>query len=352
MCLRKIHKQQGPKKIFVIYGDLHLTGCQLPSALRKIPIFRKALLSKVFQNYEPIYFQALNRGLEQKIELLQFKSGDFCIQSVPPWVKWQSYLFFLENTFDRQYDESEEDLDHTDQVAKLVEFLAAEFKVQVDSSELAVYTASDTRVYSRIRQALAKREWATVKKWMGEERSFYVPELKFGYLGRITVNHIAALAGEYIHAALARRQRVYFSGPKDFERQIWIQTMAYLGSKVINHKRKTNSLEDLRKSLLLGDTKEGRRDVLLLALHQKVREITYLKHGGRGVGLRNRKRVTATYIEAARLLGAMLGEKVYHLYQSQKISRAQVVELFKKPVGDSEFNKSYYRLIKFIYSKE
>jgi hypothetical protein len=321
-----------------------LSRTQLPAAIRRLSVFRRTRLCRIFQNFEPVYFQALQKGLEHKIELLQFRNGDFCIQSVPPWVKWQSYLFFLENSFDRQMDDADDELDCTDQVAKLVAFLAEEFKVPVATDELAVYTASDTRIYARIRQVLKPREWSVVKKWIAEQRTFYVPELKYGYLGRWTVNHIATLAGEYVHALLAERRRLYFAGTRDFERQIWIQAMAYLGSKVINHKRKTNSIEDLRRSLLRADTKDGHRDVLLLALHQKVREITFIRQqhllplsGGRRDG--------GTFIDAARLLGAMLGERIYLNYQGQKISRAKLVDLISQPVDERNFPKKYYQIL-------
>lgn len=347
ICIRKIHHRFPGQKIFVIYGDLHLSKAQLPASIRKQEGLKKTKIKRVFQNNESLYFRALHHGLESKIEHIQFKSGDFCVQSVPPWIKWQSYLLFLEKTFDRQIDEFEDDVDHTDHVAKLAQFLSEEFKVKLTGTHLAVYSADDTHIYTKIRQRLSKGEWKVVKKWITEQRTFYIPELESGYLGRVTVNHTATLAGEYLHAFLSGRKHIYLNGQKDFERQIWIQAMAYLGSKVINHKRKTNSIEDLRKSLLAGDSKEGNRKVLLLALHQKVREISFLTNGNL-IPLQKNKIDNVVYADAARLLGAMLGEKIYVLYRHKKWNLKDLMDQMGLSLEDEKFRFIYYKVLNGI----
>lgn len=347
VCLRKVHQVYPDRKIVVIYGDLHLTKSQLPASIKRQSCFRWSRIQRVFQNDEALYFSALNRGLESKLEVVQFRSGDYCIQSVPPWVKWQSYLLFLENTYDRQIEEFDGDIDPTDHVAKLIDFLASEFKVKAHHSSLAIYTADDTHVYGKMRQALHRREWAVVKKWIGEQRSFYVPEMAIGYLGQVTVNHTANLAGEYLHACLSQRRALCFFGRKDFERQIWIQAMAYFGSKVINHKRKTTSVDDLRKSLLLGETKERNRRVLLLALHQKVREVSFFA-SGKLMRLKKVNGDDSTFVDAARLLGAMLGEKIYQHYRANKWSHSVLKKILSVSVEVEDFPEKYYKVAKMV----
>lgn len=347
ICLRRLKLKYPKKKIIVIYGDLHLSNRQLPLSIRKQSCFQKTKILRVFQNNERLYFQALKLGLENQLEVLKLKSGDYCIQSVPPWVKWQSYLLFLEDTLDRQIDELENDVDHTDHVAKLVSFLTAEFKLANKHSTLAVYTANDTHVYAKIRKILPSKEWNVVKRWIGEQRSFYIPELGFGYLGRVTVNHTAILASEYLHSVLSRRRRLYFSGSKDFERQIWIQAMSYLGSKIINHNRKTSSLEELRRSLLNGSAKGANRKILLLALHQKVREIGFLANG-KLMSLKSNYGDEFTYVDAARLLGAMLGEKIYIYYRKNRVNVSEMVKLMRLPIEGENFKLKYYKILKIM----
>jgi hypothetical protein len=347
ICLKKI-KQKNPKsKVILIYGDLHLAKNQLPLAIKSNEFFCHSKLVRVFQNSEQLYFQALEKGLESKIEIVQFKSGDFCIQSVPPWVKWQSYLLFLENTYDRQIDDWDFDVDHTDHVAKLVNFLSEEFKIKLKNSKLAIYTANDPGVFFKIRKALSKLEWQVIKKWITDQRSFYIPELELGYLGQVTVNHTATLAGEYVHAIMAKRKNIYIASVKDFEKQIWIHAMAFMGSKVINHKRKSNSIEDLRRALLMKETSQRHRQVLLLALQQKVREIRFVSHG-QWLPLEGARTLDLSiYSEASRLLGSMLGEKIYNLYQSKRWSLEKIKQLMKIPLeSNDKFNQFYYKVLK------
>lgn len=350
MYIKRIYQQFPHKKIIVIYGDLHLAKNQLPAALKKYKEFRKVSIKRIFQNSENLYFQALRRGLETKIELIQFKDGDFCVQSVPPWVKWQSYLLFLEKNYDHQIDEWGTDIDHTDHVAKLVGFLGAEFKMKLKPAHLAVYTADDTQIYAKMRKVLKKTEWFMVRKWITDQRSFYLPPLEIGYLGQTTVNHAAMLAGEYVHAQFSRRTSVFSSGVKDFERHIWIQAMAYLGSKIINHKRKTSSLEDLKKSILMRETNKRQRQVLLLALQQKVREIRFLSHGQVA-----QLRIGATkhdyFIDSARLLGSMLGEKIFHLYHSQRWPLDKLKKTMHHSVEKTNFHQKYYQILREVYTR-
>lgn len=345
ISLRKIHRRFPHRKIVIIYGDLHLSSGQLPAAIKKNIGIPAKKIKRVFQNDEELYFHALSRGLENRLEYLQLRSGDFCVQSVPPWVKWQSYLLFLENTYDRQIDDWEGDIDHTDHVAKLVVFLGSEFKLKLKDLYPAIYTAEDTQLYSRIRDHLKKTEWLVVRGWISQQKSFFIPHLQAGYLGRVTVNHTAALAGELVHAFLSKRGSLYVAGDKDFERQIWIQAIAYFGSKIINHKRKTNTLEDLRKSLVGSDSKGKNRKILILAINQKVREVSYFTHGGL-LGLKKGEYDDFTFTEAAKLLGAMLGEKLYLLYRSKKWSRSEVVKMMKMPLDGARFQKYYYGIVK------
>jgi len=350
MCVKRVSQQFPHRKIIVIYGDLHLAKGQLLTALKKYAEFRRLTIKRVFQNSESLYFQVLHRGLESKIELIQFKSGDFCVQSVPPWVKWQSYLLFLEKNYDRQIDEWDSEIDHTDHVAKLVDFLCAEFKLKFKPSHLAIYTANDTQIYAKMRKSLKPIDWLMVRKWITDQRSFYLPQLEIGYLGQTTVNHTATLAGEYVHSHLSKRKGVFSSGVKDFERHIWLQAISYLGSKVINHKRKTNTLEDLKKTILMRETNKKQRQVLLLALQQKVREIRFLSHG-QVVRLRKGIASNDCFVDSARLLGSMMGEKIYFLYHSRRWSLEKLKKVMRYSLEDVDFPQKYYKILREVNTR-
>lgn len=348
MALQKIKKKHPQAQIVTIYGDLHLSSRQLPKAVRLQKPFKEANFLRIFQNYEPLYFSLLRKGLESHVDLIRFKNGDFCLQSVPPWVKWQSYHLFLEQTFDSQIDASEREFDLTDHVAKLVRFLAAEFHFRISSQGLAVYTAEDSYVYERMKKNMTASEWTAVRYQLLRERSFYVPSLQVGYLGQVTVNHGASLAGEYVHALTCKRKSLYLQGIQDFERQIWIGALSYFGSKIINHRRKTSSVSDLRKALLLGGIKPEAKKALLLALHQKVREISFATTEHRARLLKSRYD-NETVLGASKLLGAMLGERLYTVYRAGRWSTEGVREAFRHDLSGDDFIDYYYRQVRFFF---
>jgi hypothetical protein len=348
--IKKMHRKHPQSLIVVIYGELHLAKNQFPRAIQKNFGGRKKLnIARIYQNYEPIYFRLTQRALETNVEYIRFKSGDFCVLSVPPWVKWQSYLLFLEQSYDKELDDL--DIDYTDHVVKLVQFLRQALNLKIGTDSVSVYTVGDEYFYRKIMSDLPAREFKRVKALIAKERSFYLPQMQMGYLARMSLSHTSILAAEYMHAILSERRSMHLSGQSDFLRQIWIQAMKYFGAKLINHKRKTDSLEDIRRSLLSGSTKDPKdKDALILSLQQKVREVSYLTTG-RKPKYRVKKNDPSVFWDAARLLGGMIGEKYFMAFHKSLISQKYLVNLLKHSLEDRSFEKFYYKQIQAIEVK-
>lgn len=335
--------------VLVLYGDLHLADKHLPSEVVKK---NKSLkICRVFQNSESLYFQLAKKGLENKTDLLRSSRGDYCVLSVPPWVKWQNYYLYLEHQYDVGFDDQEaEERDHTDHVVSLVEFLAKFLKVKVPLDELSVYTASDEIFFEKIQQELKHADYRIVKKMVSRGRSFFIPKLKIGYLARLSVNHTAVLAADYVQAQVSSRKGLNLGGEDDFERQIWIQALIYLGSKIINHKKKTDTLEDLKQTLMQSSRHDlVGREAMQIALHQKVREVNLLNSGRLGLS-KSTPAGSESLWEAARLLGGMMGERLYNGFHHKKISRERIVTFMKKSVEVDYFSNFYYEVIEFVES--
>jgi hypothetical protein len=183
---------------------------------------------------------------------------------------------------------------------------------------------------------------------ISKERSFYIPELQMGYLARMSLSHTSILAAEYMHAILSQRNSMYLSGQTDFLKQIWIHAIKYFGAKLINHKRKTDSLEDIRHSLLSGSFKGlENKDALMLALQQKVREVSFLSTG-RKPKYNIKKSDPTVFWDAARLLGGMIGEKYFMAFRHSLITRKYIVTILKHSLDDRSFEKFYYKQIENI----
>ncbi|MBK9322562.1 MAG: ChaN family lipoprotein [Bdellovibrionaceae bacterium] len=336
--------------VFAIYGDLHLADGHIPAAVVKLlgPGFKKKIF-RLFQNSEKIYFQLLEKELDSSVDVIELSSGAFCLQNVPPWVKWQNYLMYLEQTYDVGLSEHEESVDSTDHINSYIKIISEELGRGMKADDLAVYTAQDQQLWTRLRSRFNVEELRWIENLIEEENSFYLPELGIGYLARPTVNHAATLAAKYIHAKLAGSELSFFRMPKDFLRNVWIEGLAYFGSKIINHKRKTDTVSDLRTALSSRGSGGGNREPVKLALAQKMHELMMVSNRQQTRAVLQPKQKTS-YILASRLLGGMMGERLYSAYHKKLLSKATIGNFLRKSMMNDNFNIAYYEMMEIIES--
>ena len=300
----------------------------------------------VFQNSEQIYFSLLEKGLELTVDVVRLNKGKYCILSVPPWVKWQNYLMFLEQAADFELGE-EDRIDPTDQIAKYAEIIAQDLGVEINLNEFSVETAGQSQFWSRLKSQIGAKELGWYQTYIQSNRSFYLPQLKLGYLARFSVNHAAAIAASIVYSQISSWQIFPWRMPKDFLRLIWLETLQFFASKMINPKRKSDTVLDLRAALSSKLPDDQGREALQLALSQKMQELLYLIEGRRVRKLPQPKH-KGSYIEAAQLLGGIMGEKLYHAYRNQLLSRKKLHLLLKKPIASAQFSEIYYEALKLI----
>ncbi len=340
--------------VFVIYGDLHLAGPHIPEEITKAlgAPFAKKILS-IFQNSERIYFQLLKQELEASTELVRLSQNIFCLMSVPPWVKWQNYLLYLEQAYDLELDEDDDEdevaLDYTDHIGRYVKIISEELGAPVSEANLSVYTARDPSFWSQVRQAYDAKSLALIEFMIAEEMSFYLPEISAAYLARGTVNHAASLAMRYVHAQLSGVKRLLVPNAHDFLPMIWLEGMAYFGSKIINHKRKADTIADIKASLASRGPGYLGKEALQLAISQKMHELMMIT-GVAQSRPQNKPLKKGSYLIAAQLLGGMLGERLFGGYRKKLVSSVTLLSFLKKPVDQEGFNIVYYDMLEVIES--
>ncbi len=327
--------------IFVMYGESHMASKTLMKGFDK----KGVKYLKIFQNIDEIYFELMDLNKEDDIDVVKFNQNEYCVMNVPPWVKWQSHLMYLENKYDHEIEN--ESLDFTDYIDQYIRLISQELKVNINSKNLSVYSSFDFSFLKRLHSNTTRDEYSFYKMLIEEERTFYIPRLGFGYLGRSTINQASSLAMQYVYFQLNKIKDIKYVLPEHFLSLIWIEAISYFGSKLINPKRKTETIADIRKRILDSDTKEIKKEPLKLALFQKTREIMILS--GRPV-LRNKMEIrrNSSYIRCANLLGSLLGEKIYKGYKGKFINLEFVVSLINKKIGTASFDLFYYEMLEVI----
>jgi hypothetical protein len=347
--LHGILKKHPEAIVFAIYGDLHLAANHIPNEVLRLtgPGFRKKIF-RLFQNSEKIYFQLLEQELENSVDVVELSKDAFCLLNVPPWVKWQNYLMYLEHTYDLGLEEDGGSVDYTDHISGYVKIISEELGKPLACDDLSVYTAQDHHLWTQLQQHFNPKELRWIETLIEEENSFYIPDLGIGYLARPTVNHAATLAAKYVHAKWSGSTKSFLAMPEDFLRQIWIEGLAYYGSKIINHKRKTDTVTDIRTALALRGS-SGNKESLMLALSQKMHELMVVSDRPqvRPVVRPKKKR---SYLVASTLLGGMMGERVYSAYRKGLLSKTTVTNFFKKSLMEENFNVAYYEMMEIVES--
>lgn len=342
----KLRKKYSGHQVFVIFGDLHLASGHLPKSLAKKrdrrDIFRTLT---VFQNSEKIFFRLLEKEQEVSVDVVRLSRDQFCLISVPPWVKWQNFLMYLEGHLDRELHG--EAIEYTDHVGRYLSLLAQDFGEKALIHDFSIYTPEDEKFWSLMQKKFNTKQLRNFEALIQESKSFYVPELKIGYLARPTVNHAAQLAMAILHAQMCKWKESPLAGSDEFLKMIWLEAVQYFGTKMINPKRKTDTLQDIRAALASRYPQDLGQEALQLALHQKMRELLALT-GQNSKWNTFRPRKAGSYREAARLLGGLLGEKLYTGLRKHMLSLSTLLNLFRKPVDGPDLAKFYFEIIELV----
>ncbi len=341
-------KKDPKRKIYVLFGDLHIAQKHLPNEFKfqSLKLGLKISRLSIFLNPEVIYFKLAEKGLENKIEIVRLSSNQYCVMGSPPWVQWQSYLMYLERSTDQMLQDEDPEFDPTDEVRALVELVCSDLNLKVATNELAVYSSYNEKIWRLIGRQVAKKDFKIVDELIEDGRSICFSQSGVCYLARPSVNHVAELAGQYLHAKISKRKKFFWNMPTDFEKQIWCEAMSFFLSKLINHKRYSYSLLDLNQKLR-ENASAGEQEILKLALDHRMGEVLFLHH------MKKRKqsfmpRRKTSYLFAARILGSMMGERLYIALQSNKIKLDEIVDFLKFDPQHADFMEFYSKILRWL----
>jgi uncharacterized iron-regulated protein len=340
--LAGVRKKKPDSLIYVIFGDLHIAREHLPAEMERLsPSLRHVI---IHLNSDRIYFQLAAQGLEQSVDVVRLPKDEFCVISSPPWVKWQSYLLYLDRTADQDLEDPEgTGYDATDQVAGLVRLIASDLKLGFKIDDLSVYTHDDERIWRTLKKILNREELAIAEGLLAGGKSFFLPGSGIAYLSRGTINHAASIAGYYVHAKQSKLKRPLWRLPKDFQSLVWSEAISYFLSKLINHKRQSETLFDLQAQLQALSQQEPGREATKLALDHTLSELLWLRQRRRRPTMKPRRK--SSYVEAARIVGGMTGERLYLAFRSRKLNEKSVVALLRLDPSKNGFGSTYVKLL-------
>ncbi len=344
--LKKIHNLHPQHKILVQYGDLHIASTHLPKQIkRKIP---RADICVIYQSPEVLYFKIMEKQKELSTDVVKLTDDKWALNVLPPWIKWQDYLLYLESGYDKRIKIS--DIDPTDSVSQSVELLSKSFGLKTDPSSLSVYSANDDAFFDQVDKLpliLKKR----VLDHVQEGISFYLPEIQVGYLARFSVNHVTRVAAQYIYHKEKGFLKTIVDPKKEFLKMIWLEAVTYLCSKVTNPKRKTDTLQDIRTALQKEQFDDRGKEALMLSLTQKLAELQFLSQGKIRIHDDAAKKYNKrSFTISSQILGGILGEKFFYAINKKMIRFPVNKNLLFKDLQVKHFTQVYYESLEMVES--
>ncbi len=321
------------RRLFVFIGDLHLAPKHLPRDVamelkrRNLP-FHPLIL---FQNSENIYWKLAEAGVEDWIEVVKLRDGNFCRMHTPPVVEQRSYLNWLEHE-EGEIDYADAKSSFLEIVERLCEFLGIRLGRERDDVE--IFTCGDLSFLRQLRDRgdFSKDEIDIIKRQILASESYYIAQTKFVYLANLSINHAAEEASHFIKSVC--------SGPEEprfvvdaFYANCLHEALGFFGSKVINHKRKCFHERDFKSLLSYFQTvriPEERR--LEYETAHLVMEYKKLERSGKALSRTEifRSRMDL-FLSVTHAIGYMLGDRLYYGLMSGVIKKPLLKQLFCDP---------------------
>lgn len=349
--IARLKKQNPKRKIFVFIGDLHIAPPHLPRKvtreLDKLGIKARELI--LFENSDAIYWKLAKKGLDDRVEVVRLKDGNFCRMHTPPIVCQQSYLNWLEH--------EEGEIDYDDAKASFLELLEriAHFlrvKLKRNYDDVEVFTCGDLSFLKRLRDSkqFTKREIEIIKRQILSSESYYIAKTKFVYLANLSLNHAAEEAAHYLKHLCSGLEE-----PRElidaFYANILHESLGFFGSKLVNHKRKCYHEKEFKdlltyfKTVRVPDDRRIEEETASLILE-------YKKYERKGKPLKFdtvfRQKIDL-FLSVTHALGYMLGDKLYYGLMERKISRLKIRKVFYDPWRlKGEPFKAYMDLVKSL----
>ncbi len=329
-------------RVITLVGELHVAPAHLPQAVAHelARTGNQATPLVVYQNCQEIYWQLEARGLEHEVELVRVADGQYCLINTPPIVCQQSFLNALE--MDDDIPSVEEPGENFKEYARLIaSFFDLDLKDALDDVDVA--SVADLSFLNRLRARgdFSEADLRRLHQQILHSESYYIPRARMAYLGNLSVNHAAEEAAHFVRHVIGGlgEPRLLVDA---FYARCLEEALGFLGSKLINHRRKGPTLAALvRQAHSRAGTRRERLIARAVLVHAR------MEQGERVRGTRSLYTSDAdTFNAVTHLLGYRLGERLYYGLVSGKLAKSEIRALFLENfAGDGAALTTYLHLV-------
>lgn len=333
-------------QVLVVYGELHISPDKLPQKVKDLTEGISQTI--VHQNLDEVYWNLIEQ--EQTDKIIRFNQEEFCINSAPPWIKYESMIYWFENmSDDPEFDIHEYIIengkkifgdDAYDNFLLLSEEMIEALNLKVSRSDLEDFNLYDHTNLDYIQEEVEglpnKKLRDFYQQLISKGFSFNLPGRSIFYCSSYSMNRLAYLAGVHIyhvyldHVQVDTSKIIYGQDNfKLFTLFTYEAMYAYFFSKVINPHRKCNMYQDYKELLKTTNDQKNREEFELIL---KLLELDQKNH------LLNDR----TYMEiytVALSIGHIFGEYLYSAIYNLSFKIEIESQFIKVPIDENSFNE-------------
>ncbi|MEM6730890.1 MAG: hypothetical protein AAF658_05005, partial [Myxococcota bacterium] len=291
----------------------------------------------VYQNCHEVYWQLAARGLEHEVELARIARGEYYMLNTLPIVAQQSYLNWLEIDDDTQLERPEANFIEFAQV--IAEFFDLELGDALD--EVEITSVVDLSFLQRLRRRgdFSASDMRQIRRQVLHSESYFIPRANMVYLGNLSVNHAAEEASHFVRAVCSDSHEPRLLVDAFYSRCLE-EAVGFLGSKLLNHKRKALGPRRLERIAKNKRKNDDDRNIARLVLKHLRMESGLRIRGGSALYECD----ADTFNAVTHLLGYLLGEKIYYALIEGRLDKKEVRELFLE-----DFEEEGVALTTYLY---
>lgn len=346
-------------QLLIVYGELHITKNKIPYQVSKDKPELKSII--IHQNLDEVYWKQTAENKNDKI--IKFTDSEYCINSAPPWIKYESMIYWYENLCDDPDFDIHEyiiengkkifgDDTHENFILICNEMISA-IKLNLDQDRLEDFNLHDHTGLEFIQEKVSNLKSVDILNFyqylIETGQSFKLPDQSTLYCSSYSMNRIAYLAGVHIYHYYLEENNIQTmnileskSSEDKFIFFAFEGLFAFFFSKVMNPHRKCEMYLDLR-------TKASHTENLT---DRKVFSSAANILDGKSLSLNLEEFNLIDIYETALFTGHILGEYLYeNLFNRNKNINIET-DLFQSELNQFSFKKLLKLLLQDIPYQE
>lgn len=248
---------------FILFGELHILPERLPKMTKDLAPFEiKQVI--IHQNLEEIYWRIYdeNEGMASQSIVVQISESEFSLQNSPPWIKYESMIYWYENLCDDPEFDLHDYIIETglksfngniyENFYYICKQLNDTLEFNLENEELEDFNIYDHRSLELILEKINKfghdeKTKDFLQELIHQGEIFNIPSTNLYYCSSYSINRISILAGFHIFNLILNKATLPSNKENILCYFTFMNYLGYFSSKVFNPFRKCDLYIDLVK---------------------------------------------------------------------------------------------------------